>query len=108
VRDEAHRTALRYQRQKRTTRMTASALDDIPGLGPARRKALLARFGSVKRIRRASVAELASVPGFGTSLAERVLAALLDPAAEPTAPAVNLTTGEVMGDDEAVTEDPAS
>jgi excinuclease ABC subunit C len=99
VRDEAHRTALRYQRQKRTTRMTASALDDIPGLGPARRKALLARFGSVKRIRRASVDELASVPGFGPALAERVLAALLDPAAAAAAPAVNLTTGEVMGDD---------
>ncbi|HEX6888100.1 MAG TPA: excinuclease ABC subunit UvrC [Candidatus Nanopelagicales bacterium] len=108
VRDEAHRTALRYQRQKRTTRMTASALDDIPGLGPARRKALLARFGSVKRIRRASAAELASVPGFGPALAERVLAALLAPTAKATAPAVNLTTGEVMGDDEAVTEDPAS
>jgi excinuclease ABC subunit C len=99
VRDEAHRTALRYQRQKRTTRMTTSALDDIPGLGPARRKALLARFGSVKRIRRASVDELASVPGFGPALAERVLAALLDPAAAVAAPAVNLTTGEVMGDD---------
>jgi excinuclease ABC subunit C len=104
VRDEAHRTALRYQRQKRTTRMTASALDDIPGLGPARRKALLARFGSVKRIRRASVEELAAVPGLGQSLAERVLAALLDPAAAPAAPAVNLTTGELMGDDDAMAE----
>ncbi len=99
VRDEAHRTALRYQRQKRTTRMTASALDDVPGLGPARRRALLARFGSVKRIRRASVEELATVPGFGPALAERVLAALLDQAAAPVAPVVNLTTGEVMGDD---------
>jgi excinuclease ABC subunit C len=103
VRDEAHRTALRYQRQKRSSRMTTSALDDIPGLGPARRKALLARFGSVKRVRRASPEEIAAVPGFGPALAERVLAALL-----PTeSPAVNLTTGEIMGDDEAMTSEPA-
>jgi excinuclease ABC subunit C len=101
VRDEAHRTALRYQRQKRSTRMTTSALDSIPGLGPARRKALLARFGSVKRIRRATPEEIAAVPGLGPALAERVLAALL----APEEPAVNLTTGEIMGDDEPVTKE---
>jgi excinuclease ABC subunit C len=99
VRDEAHRTALRYQRQKRSARMTTSQLDDIPGLGPARRKTLLAHFGSVKKIRRASPQEIAALPGFGPSLAERVLGALLDPAAGP---AVNLTTGEVIGDDDLV------
>ena len=96
VRDEAHRTALRYQRQKRSNRMTTSALDGIAGLGPARRRTLLAHFGSVKRIRRASVDEIVALPGFGPALAERVLAELLAPAA---APAVNLTTGEVIGDD---------
>jgi len=95
VRDEAHRTALRYQRQKRSTRMTTSALDDIPGLGPARRKALLARFGSVARLRRATPEQVAEVPGIGPALAERVLAALLAPAGA----AVNLTTGEIIGDD---------
>ena len=105
VRDEAHRTAIRYQRQKRSARMTTSALDDIPGLGPARRKVLLARFGSVKKIRRASPEEIASVPGFGPALAERVLAALLAPAAEP---AVNLTTGEILGDDVPSTADPGT
>jgi len=108
VRDEAHRTALRYQRQKRSTRMTTSALDDVPGLGPARRKALLSRFGSVKRIRRASLEEIAAVPGFGPVLAEKVLAALLAPVAEP---AVNLTTGEIVGDDvpvdDTVSQEPA-
>ncbi len=103
IRDEAHRTAIRYQRQKRSTRMTASALDDIPGLGPARRKALLARFGSVKRIRRATPDEVAEVPGFGPALAQRVLAALL----ATDAPAVNLTTGEIMGDDGPVIQEPA-
>ena len=99
VRDEAHRTALRYQRQKRSTRMTTSALDDIPGLGPARRKALLAHFGSVKKLRRATPEEIAALPGFGLALAERILGALLAPAAEP---AVNLTTGEVISDDDPV------
>jgi excinuclease ABC subunit C len=95
VRDEAHRTALRYQRQKRSSRMTTSALDDIPGLGPARRKALLTRFGSVARLRRATPEEIAAVPGIGPSLAERVLAGLVAPVAE----AVNLTTGEIIGHD---------
>jgi excinuclease ABC subunit C len=103
VRDEAHRTALRYQRQKRSTRMTVSALDDVPGLGPARRKALLAHFGSVKRIRRATPEQIAEVPGFGPTLARSVLAALLTPAGEP---AVNLTTGEIMDDDVPVTQEP--
>ena len=103
IRDEAHRTALRYQRQKRSTRMTTSALDDVPGLGPARRKALLARFGSVKRIRRATPEEIAAVPGFGPALAERVLAALLT----TDTSAVNLTTGEVVGDDVPVTQEQA-
>jgi excinuclease ABC subunit C len=96
VRDEAHRTALRYQRQKRSSRMTASALDAVPGLGPARRRALLAHFGSVARIRRATPEQIAEVPGFGPALAERVLVALLS---QPAGPAVNLTTGEIVGDD---------
>jgi excinuclease ABC subunit C len=48
VRDEAHRFAITYHRQKRSTRMTASALDGVPGLGEARRTALLKHFGSVK------------------------------------------------------------
>ncbi len=95
VRDEAHRTALRFQRQKRSARMTRSDLDAVPGLGPARRKALLARFGSVRRIRSATPAELAEVPGIGPRLAEAVLGALAD----DVRPAVNLTTGEVLGDD---------
>ncbi len=103
VRDEAHRSAITYQRQRRATRLTASELDGIPGLGPARRKALLARFGSVKRLRRASPTEIAEVPGISPALAERILAALLAAAA---APAVNLTTGEVIGDDAPVTELP--
>ena len=63
LRDEAHRFAVTFHRQRRSKAMTASRLDGIPGLGEKRRKALLKRFGSVKRIRQASVEELADVPG---------------------------------------------
>ena len=73
--------------------MTRSALDGIPGLGESRRKALLTRFGSVKRIRAASVDELAETPGIGPALAERIAAELTP---NQPAPAVNLTTGEVL------------
>ncbi|MBA2474310.1 MAG: excinuclease ABC subunit C [Pseudonocardiales bacterium] len=76
VRDEAHRFAISYHRQKRSARMTASALDDVAGLGQTRRTALLKHFGSVRRIRQASVPELIEVPGVGPSTAQAVLAAL--------------------------------
>ncbi len=76
VRDEAHRFAISYHRQKRSARMTASALDDVAGLGQTRRTALLKHFGSVRRIRQASVPELTEVPGVGPSTARAVLAAL--------------------------------
>jgi excinuclease ABC subunit C len=76
VRDEAHRFAITYHRQKRSARMTDSALDDVAGLGQTRRTALLKHFGSVRRIREASVAELTEVPGVGPSTARAVLAAL--------------------------------
>jgi excinuclease ABC subunit C len=76
VRDEAHRFAISYHRQKRSKRMTTSALDGIPGLGEARRKALLRHFGSVRKLKAASVDEIASVPGFGRRTAEAVVAAL--------------------------------
>ena len=76
VRDEAHRFAISYHRQKRSARMTSSALDDVTGLGQTRRTALLKHFGSVHRIRQASVDELTEVPGVGPSTAHAVLAAL--------------------------------
>ena len=77
--------------------MTASRLDGIPGLGEKRRKALLKRFGSVKRMTAATVDELADVPGIGHALAA-VIAAQLGNTAEST-PAVNLATGEVVDDE---------
>jgi excinuclease ABC subunit C len=99
VRDEAHRTAIRYQRQKRSARMTTSVLDDIPGLGPARRKALLSRFGSVRKLRAATPEMISEVPGIGPALAERILQALSGERIN----AVNLTTGEIVDDDVPVT-----
>lgn len=76
VRDEAHRFAITYHRQKRSARMTSSELDHVTGLGQTRRTALLKHFGSVRRIRQATVAELTAVPGVGPSTARAVLAAL--------------------------------
>jgi excinuclease ABC subunit C len=76
VRDEAHRFAITYHRQKRGKAATASALDDVPGLGPARRTALLKHFGSVRKLRAASVEEIAAVPGIGPKLAATISAAL--------------------------------
>jgi excinuclease ABC subunit C len=76
IRDEAHRFAIEYHRALRGKAMTASVLDDIGGLGPKRKKALLKHFGSVKRLREASVEELASVPGIPQGIAEEIVAVL--------------------------------
>jgi excinuclease ABC subunit C len=64
VRDEAHRFAITYHRGLRSKRMVDSVLDEVEGIGPTRKKALLRRFGSLKRIREASLEELEfSLPG---------------------------------------------
>jgi excinuclease ABC subunit C len=97
VRDEAHRFAITYHRQKRSKAMTVSALDNIPGLGETRRKALMRRFGSLKRLRAASVEDIVEVPGIGRRTAEAIVAALAS--APRPAPAVNVTTGEVLDDE---------
>jgi excinuclease ABC subunit C len=80
VRDEAHRFAITYHRQKRSTSMLVSLLDDVPGLGDTRRKALMKKFGSLKRLRAATVEDLMTVPGIGRRTAEAVQAAITDPA----------------------------
>jgi excinuclease ABC subunit C len=76
VRDEAHRFAITYHRAKRGKAATVSVLDGVPGLGPARRAALLKKFGSVKALSAASADEIATVQGIGPRLAETVVAAL--------------------------------
>ena len=72
MRDEAHRFAITYHRNLRSKRSSRSALDDVPGVGPRRRKALIQRFGSVQAIREASTDDVASVVGITRSLAEKV------------------------------------
>jgi len=79
VRDEAHRFAITYHRQKRSTSMLVSLLDDVPGLGDTRRKALMKKFGSLKRLRAATLEELTTVPGIGRRTAEAVQAAIAQP-----------------------------
>jgi excinuclease ABC subunit C len=76
VRDEAHRFAITYHRSRRAAALTSSELDEVPGLGPARRAALLKRFGSVRKLRAASVTDIAAVSGFGLRTAEAVYQAL--------------------------------
>jgi excinuclease ABC subunit C len=82
VRDEAHRFAITYHRQKRSTSMLVSLLDDVPGLGDTRRKALMKKFGSLKRLRAASLEELMTVPGIGRRTAQAVQAAIAQPEEE--------------------------
>jgi excinuclease ABC subunit C len=76
VRDEAHRFAVTFHRTKRSKASLHSRLDDVPGIGPKRKKALLKHFGSPKRIREASVEELTAVEGISTALAEKIRAGL--------------------------------
>ena len=100
IRDESHRFAITFHRAKRGSSMVSSALDGIEGLGPAKQKALLKHFGSVKRIRAATVEHLQEVKGIGPALAETVHAALRPETgseeAAPTLRGVNLTTGEIL------------
>jgi excinuclease ABC subunit C len=72
IRDESHRFAITFHRKLRGKKMVESELDEIPGLGPVRKKALIQHFGSLDKIRLASVGEIAKVRGFGPALAESV------------------------------------
>jgi excinuclease ABC subunit C len=95
VRDEAHRFAIAYQRQKRGRRATTSALDAIPGLGAERKRALLRHFGSVRRIKAADVDELQHVSGIGPRLAATISAALGE---QPPSEQVDTATGEIVSE----------
>ena len=72
LRDEAHRFAITYHRDLRAKASIRSAFDDLPGVGPKRKRALLRVFGSAKRIREAPVEQIAAVPGIGPALAGRI------------------------------------
>jgi len=72
LRDEAHRFALTFHRKVRSKRMVGSALEDIPGVGPRRKRMLLRTFGSVEGVRRASIEEIAAVPTLTRRMAEAI------------------------------------
>lgn len=76
IRDEAHRYGITAHRARRSKQGLASQLDSIPGIGPARRKALLKHFGSMDKIREASIEELATVKGMSSTAAESIKAHL--------------------------------
>ena len=72
LRDEAHRFAITYHRQRRSKTSVRSAVDQIPGIGPKRRRMLLQRFGSVAGIKQAALDEIAAIPGMTVPLARTV------------------------------------
>ncbi|MCY4530420.1 MAG: excinuclease ABC subunit UvrC [Chloroflexi bacterium] len=72
LRDEAHRFAITYHRQRRSKKSTTSALDHVPGIGPKRRQMLIRQFGSVQGVREATLEDVAAVPGMTLTLASKV------------------------------------
>ena len=94
VRDEAHRFAISLHRNRRSKAMVDSELDDVPGLGPVKKKALLAHFGSLKKVAQANVAELAKVAGIGPVQAEAIWQFLSESNGEEMS--VNTATGEII------------
>ncbi len=76
LRDEAHRFAITYHRSLRDKRTVRSAFDDLPGVGPKRKRELLKVFGSIKRVREAPIEQIAAVPGISRALAARIKATL--------------------------------
>jgi excinuclease ABC subunit C len=86
IRDEAHRHAITFHRARRSKRTIRSALESIPGLGPRRATALLAHFGSVRKLREASLDAIAGVPGFGERSAHAVYEALHPGESDPPGP----------------------
>ena len=105
LRDEAHRFAVSYHRKLRAKRTIASSLDQIPGIGPKRRQALLQAFGSVKRLRQAEIEQIAAVQGFSLKLAQDLKTHLgpADTLADAPDPC-DLDNGELK-DDSAAHED---
>jgi excinuclease ABC subunit C len=88
ARDEAHRTAVGYNRKRRTIRTVTSELLKIPGVGPVKRRTLLTAFGSIQGVRAATPEQIAELPGWSVGAATKMLDALKqsDPTAPPTAP----------------------
>jgi excinuclease ABC subunit C len=85
IRDEVHNHAVRYHRQVRSRAALGSVLEEIPGIGPARRRALLSVLGSADAVADATVDQLAAIPGIGPDIARKLHAAL-HPAPQDAAP----------------------
>jgi excinuclease ABC subunit C len=98
IRDEAHRFAITHHRSRRSKSMVESLLDDVPGLGEVRRKSLLRRFGSLRKLRSATVEEIAEVPGIGRRTAEAIVEALAEQR-DRRPVGVNTATGEIISED---------
>jgi excinuclease ABC subunit C len=94
VRDEAHRFAITLHRNRRSKGMVDSLLDYIPGLGPVKKKAVLAHFGSLKKVAAASIDELSMVPGIGPVQAEQIWQFLNQEIEQLVT--VNTATGEII------------
>jgi len=93
IRDESHRFAIAHQRNRARKSLIESELDAIAGLGEARKKELIKRFGSVKKLRAATAEDIAQTRGIGAVLAATIVEAL---AASSAQPAVNTATGEII------------
>jgi len=94
VRDEAHRFAIAFHRERRGKAMVESVLDGVPGLGDVRRATIRGAYSSVKKLREATVDELAVLPGIGPQTAEAIVATL---ARDAPPAALNSATGEIVG-----------
>jgi excinuclease ABC subunit C len=93
IRDEAHRFAITFHRSKRSKMMLESLLDEIPGLGEVRRKALLEVFGSVTALKKAELGQLAAVPGIGEKMAEIIFSTI---SSAEKSEHVDTETGEIL------------
>jgi excinuclease ABC subunit C len=103
ARDEAHRFAVTFQRQRRAARIVTSELLSIPGVGPSKRGALIRAFGSVQGVRNAGAEAIAQLPGFSLASAQRILASLdkSDPIkGETPTPAIAATEASPSGTSE--------
>jgi len=94
VRDEAHRFAITHHRSRRSKSMLESILDEVPGLGEVRQRAVRKHFGSLKRLREATVEEVAAVPGVGPRTVSRIVDMVAAARTGKTV-SVNTATGEV-------------
>lgn len=96
LRDEAHRFAITLHRTRRSKSMIDSLLDDVEGVGPAKKKALIKHFGSLKKLKAASVSELQEVPGIGPKQANALIKAFHNNPGQTSEPSINMTTGEII------------